>query len=87
MKMDFTLQIYQQLLQALKNAGYTFQPFVDFLNDPQERVVILRHDVDRLPENSLRMALIEHEMDISGTYFFRSVPSVYKKRLLKKFPN
>ncbi len=39
---------------------------------PPGKVVILRHDVDRKPENALKMAEIEREFDIPATYYFRS---------------
>jgi hypothetical protein len=39
-----------------------------------KKTIILRHDVDKLPENSLEFAQIQHELRIKGTYFFRIVP-------------
>ena len=48
--MDFTLKKYTELLQCLKDSGYSFITFgqycsgKDALDD--ERFVILRHDVD-----------------------------------------
>jgi hypothetical protein len=71
---DFTLNTFRYLLQSLLNARYTFQPFCEFLENPRERAVILRHDVDACPGNSLRTAQIEHELNIRGTYYFRIVP-------------
>ena len=44
--MDFTLSKYRELLIALNNYGE----------------VILRHDVDLKPNNSLATALLEHEL-------------------------
>ena len=52
--MDFTLQIYKQLLEALQSSGYNFQSFEAFLQNPvEDKVVVLRHDVDLKAENSL----------------------------------
>ncbi len=45
--MDFTLPRYHQLLSALLSAGYSFQPFSEYLANPKDQVIILRHDVDR----------------------------------------
>ena len=70
--MDFTLTTYRRLLENLKEQGYMFQRFDECLQKPVEKVIILRHDVDRLPENSLVTAQIENEMGISGTYYFRA---------------
>ena len=46
--------------------------------------VILRHDVDRLPENSLRLARLEHELRVTGTYYFRIVPESYDRQIMKE---
>jgi len=69
---DFTIDTFHQLLSALKEQQYVFQTFAGFIDDPAPRVVILRHDVDRLPENSVVTAGIEKEMGITGTYYFRA---------------
>jgi len=52
---DFTLSTYKRLLDALKGAGYSFQTFAEFIRKPEDKVVVMRHDVDSLPENALRM--------------------------------
>ena len=43
--------------------------------DAGQRFVILRHDVDKLPANSLRTAEIEHALGIRATYYFRLTES------------
>ncbi|MDD4560744.1 MAG: hypothetical protein PHF32_08450 [Candidatus Cloacimonetes bacterium] len=80
---DFTVQKYCELLDALILAGYEFQTFRDYLKNPLEKVVILRHDVDKKPGNSLRFAEIEHEKGLRASYFFRVVPeSLHVDKLL-----
>jgi hypothetical protein len=69
--MDFTLEIYSKLLLALQSAGYEFRTFEEYLLNSQGKVVILRHDVDRLPGNSIRMGLVERSMGIRSSYHFR----------------
>ncbi len=69
---DFTLHTFHLLLSSLKEQQYNFQSFKDFLSAPAPRSVILRHDVDRLPENSQVIAEIEKEIGIHGTYYFRA---------------
>ena len=71
---DFTFRSCISLLEALREREYEFQTFSDFLEKPALRSVILRHDVDRLPENALRFARTEYEMGIKGSYYFRIVP-------------
>jgi len=82
---DFTINIYKRLLIALKKQGFfviTFDQYLTALS--QAKFVILRHDVDRLPENSLKTAKLEHEFGIKGTYYFRSVPGSYDERIIKQ---
>lgn len=72
---DFTLDIYRELLQALRMAGYAFYTFEEWCDGKaQGRFVILRHDVDLKAENSFLTAQIEAEMGIRASYYFRVVP-------------
>jgi len=64
--MDFTLSKYKELLEAL---------------DSCEQVV-LRHDVDRMPKNSLATAYIERELGWKATYYFRAVPESYDEAVI-----
>lgn len=85
MTMDFTLITYSRLLKALQNSGYSFQTFVDFINNPKDKVVVMRHDVDRLPGNALKMAGIEHGMGIAASYYFRDVPHVWNEQIIMEY--
>lgn len=70
--MDFTLDTYRSLLEALQQSGYVFMPFADYCKGKRsERFIVLRHDVDNKPENSLRIAQVEHALGIKATYYFR----------------
>lgn len=72
---DFTLNTYRVLLTSLQQAGYVFMTFEEWLQNPidNSRLVILRHDVDKRPKNSLKTAQIEHELGIRASYYFRCV--------------
>ena len=76
--MDFTLRKYRQLLQSLQLQGYQFVTFEQYCASKTEEVdtrwVVLRHDVDLLPQNSLATAQIEHDLGIPASYYFRVVP-------------
>ncbi len=72
--MDFTLDTYKKILQTLLKRNYSFQTYAEFMQNPRKNAVILRHDVDLLPLNSLRFAKIQAELGIKGTYYFRAVP-------------
>lgn len=69
---DFTMAKYGELCRVLLGAGYTPATVYQYLTDPPGgRTVVLRHDVDRKPENALRMAELEHALGITATYYFR----------------
>ncbi len=85
--MDFSLETYKKLLETLLKKNYKFQTFKDYLNHPDEKVVILRHDVDKLPNNSLKTSIIENELGIQGTYYFRIVPDSFDKKIILKIHN
>lgn len=71
---DFTTKIYRRLLIELKQAGYLFQTLNEYLASPEERVVVIRHDVDNRKKNSLHFAYIEHAFGIRTSYYFRILP-------------
>lgn len=86
---DFSLDIYRELLETLQKKRYELIPYADYRHDimtsrrSAEKFVILRHDVDAKPENSLRTAQIEHALGARATYYFRvgkesNDPSVIK---------
>ena len=70
---DFTLKAYERYLQAIKTSfPYVLRFEEYFLLKPKpERFCLIRHDVDRKPQNALAMAMIENELDIKATYYFR----------------
>lgn len=75
--MDFTLKTLRSLLSALHDSGYVFVTVKDFSFkqfQQSARQVILRHDVDKKPSNSLAVARLESELGIKGTYYFRILP-------------
>ena len=67
--MDFTIEKYSQLLDALKASGIHFK---------------LRHDVDLLPYNSLRTAKTESKKGMTATYYFRCVPESYDESVIQQ---
>ena len=66
--MDFTLRKYKELLVALQGYGD----------------VILRHDVDRKPQNSLEFARIERELGWKSIYYFRAVPESWDEAVIRE---
>ena len=81
---DFTLSIYIQLLHNLIKNGYTFQTMQVFIQSPLDRSIIMRHDIDRKPQNSLRTAKLENELGVKATYYFRTIPQTFKPKIIKE---
>ena len=70
--MDFTIDKYRELVLALKGAGYEFVRYDEYCEGQRaERMVVMRHDVDRSVERAKRLAEIEKEMDVKASYYFR----------------
>ncbi len=80
--MDFTLKKYTELITTLKEKNYSFQTFEEFIKKPKNKVVILRHDVDLLPQNSLKFAQIQNKLGIKGSYYFRAVPESWDEDII-----
>ncbi len=84
MSKDFTIITYKQLVESLSQKGYSFQTFREFIQEPCKKVILLRHDVDARKEHSLRFAKIQHELGITGTYYFRMVPQSFDEGVIRE---
>ncbi len=82
--MDFTIKIYNELLQALIKEDYAFQTFDEFIKQPQPKTIVLRHDVDLLPYNSLAFAQLQAQNNLKGVYYFRAVPESWNEEVIKE---
>jgi len=84
---DFTISTYNYFLENLIKQGYNFFSFKDFLTQnaggSKDKLIILRHDVDKLPNNSLVTAHIEHSSGIHGSYYFRIVSQSFDEDIIK----
>ena len=82
---DFTLSTYGKLLSGLKRSGYEFLTLDEACRGGYPgKYVVLRHDVDRKPENALRMAVFEKEHGVVATYFFRIKKSVFDEGVIRR---
>jgi hypothetical protein len=82
--MDFTLKIYKLFLKTLQQRDFSFQTFLELIENPEKKVIVLRHDVDQLPHNSLLFARIEATEGIRGTYYFRAIPRSWDETVIKE---
>lgn len=82
---DFTYQVFINLLNTFRTEEYKIVTVEEYLNAKQSgKILLLRHDVDRFPLNTLKMATLEKENGFKATYYFRIIPSVYKEDIIKK---
>lgn len=82
--MDFILKKYEKLLNTLISQGFAFLTCKEFIINPSGKVIVLRHDVDASPENSLKFASIQAEMGIKGTYYIRTVSECFDEKIIKE---
>lgn len=81
---DFTSISYRKLLISLSQLDVKYLTIASFTNSSiKKNIILLRHDVDRLPFNSLKFAQVEHSIGIKGTYYFRVVPESYNLKIMK----
>ena len=82
---DFTLTKYKELCTAIINSEYIPVTVKDYcLGKIPEKFIILRHDVDRAPGNALKMAMIENKFGMNTTYYFRTIPGVFRPEIIKE---
>lgn len=84
MTKDFTLDKYEQFLRSAIDSGYELTSYQDYIENDYEKVLILRHDVDKKPQNSLKIAQLQHQLGVKGTYYFRAVPESFDVNIIQK---
>lgn len=84
MAKDFTVKKYEEFLRSAINGGYQLISYQEYLESDDEKVLILRHDVDKKPLNSLRTAQLQHSLGAKGTYYFRATRESFNVEVIKK---
>ena len=85
--MDFTLTKYEELCKAMIDSDCTPVSVCTYLEAPPERCIIIRHDVDRKPEQAQKMAELEDRSGINSTYYFRMKKDVFIPGMIKEIAN
>ena len=71
--MDFTIKTYEKLVDTLVNADYEFITFEQYCNGIRpHKFIIMRHDVDDLAKNAVKLATIEKQQRYQGYLFFQN---------------
>lgn len=83
---DFTFKMFEKILLTFRSNDYQIIPFIDSLalTKSTQKHIVLRHDVDRFPLQTLQMARIEAKNNIKATYYFRITPSVFKTDIIQE---
>ena len=83
---DFSIKKYFLFLKSINiKENYIFEISKFSLSDNQfTEIIFLRHDIDKNPQNALKIAKLEHELDIHGTFYFRIHPKVFKPEIVKE---
>lgn len=83
---DFTYHAYEELIRAAVASGYPFLTVREYLTREErpERFVVMRHDVDRKPENALDMARMEADAGVSTTYYFRTTSGAFEPEIIRE---
>ena len=72
--MDFTIKKYRELVLVFREAGYVFMTYADYAKGcvvDCEKIVVMRHDVDRSVKRARELAEVENEMGVKVSYYFR----------------
>ena len=83
---DFTLPTYKEILKIAFENGYCIKTFSDYISNltKNDKILILRHDIDRFSKLIPNFADFEHQNGIKATYYFppkliRNSPDIIKK--------
>lgn len=81
---DFTVEKYEQLLRTIKENNIPVYGIKKWQEEKPASGVLLRHDVDRKPSNSLKIAEVEKKYDIQSTFYFRITKSSFDEVIIDR---
>lgn len=85
---DYTGAMYDQLILSVSK-NYKTYSILDYCEAQrkgclEERLMIMRHDVDADASNALAMAEIDAAHGVRSTFYFRMKPNVFRPTIIKK---
>lgn len=85
MDRDFTFDKYRKLCKAISNSGYQTLTMEEYFSykEKARRYILIRHDIDSIPNYAQKMAKLENEMNISSTYYFRHIEGLFIPDLMR----
>lgn len=82
--MDFTLKTYGRLLALWRREEIPVWGVKAWLERRPEHGILLRHDVDRRPDQAVTMAELEKEYGVLSTYYFRATRDVFRPEVIQR---
>jgi len=71
------------LCVELKKNGYESVTYAEYCSGSRPaKYVILRHDVDKSPNKALKVGLLENDLGIKASYYFRTVQKSYDSAII-----
>jgi peptidoglycan/xylan/chitin deacetylase (PgdA/CDA1 family) len=74
---DFTHCTYRDFIGGVRDTGFEFRTFNQGFSCAPSRLLMIRHDVDWLPQRALGLARLEAEAEVRSTYFIRTKPHAF----------
>jgi len=83
--LDFTLTKFRSLCTHVAQ-HYPTLTLAEYFQgkDMPPRFAMMRHDIDRKPENALFTARVEAESGIRATYYFRRYGSAFRPEIMRE---
>lgn len=77
--MNFTYELYSEIIKAALDSGYSVVTVNDFVKDATNtrKVLVLRHDLDKNPHSMYPMAKLELELGVKSSIFVRVMGAEY----------
>ena len=82
---DWSLSKYRELCNIIKQSSYEICTMANYFSkDDNHQRLMLRHDIDRFPNNALQMAKLENELGLPSTYYVRFKKNVFSPQLIEQ---
>ena len=84
--MDFTIEKYELILRSIIQNNINCYKLCDWIESPKinSNSIFIRHDVDRFPLNSLKIAKLENKLGITTSYYFRITKGSFNIAIIKE---
>ena len=81
---DFTVKKLEEFLSRIKFNCINVYGILKYIEENPAKGLILRHDVDRSPQNALIFAQKEQQYGIRSTYYFRATKNSFREDIIKQ---